>query len=361
MSERDIPMPDEVLAANQQRDAIRSRECPDCHVCGSPGKPLYADLQDRLYSAPGKWRLSECTNKEYGMLWLNPMPIEEDIIRAYQEYYTHTTTTQKSWVRHSLKPYLGRGYTAARYGYDILGVTRFQKLLASLGLFFWAGHLPFDYDVMHLSAQHRGKLLEVGFGRGTALRNMAALGWDAYGVDFDPIAVENALKDGLNVRQGSLQEQDYPDKFFDAVTMAHVIEHVHNPRTTFEECYRILKPGGVFVSITPNVHSIGHRLFKSDWFPLEPPRHLYLFTPSALKRLALKAGFSEAKIKTSRRGVYVTYLWSMSIRRTGRANMYVHSNPLQERLFALCANAIELLHSKVATQYGGEMILIAKK
>jgi len=355
-------MPDEVLIATQQTDVMHSRERSDCHVCGSPGKPLYADLQDRLFSAPGKWQLSKCTNPECGTLWLNPMPIEEDIIHAYQEYYTHTATdTRGSSLKQHLKSYLKMGYTASRYGYDISGVTALQKLIAPLALFFVVGHLQFDYDLMHLPACYKGKLLEVGFGGGDALRNMASLGWEAYGVDFDPIAVENALKAGLQVRQGNLEEQGYADDFFNAVTMSHVIEHVHNPRAVLQETYRILKQGGAFVAITPNVNSIGHRLFKRAWFPLEPPRHLHLFTPQAIKRLALEAGFREVEVKTSRRDVYNTYLRSMSIRRTGRAHMDQYANPPQERLFALCAKAFELLQAKVINLCGGELILIARK
>src|SRR5690242_5713387 len=94
-----------------QNDTIRSRECPDCYVCGSPGQRLYSDLQDRLFSAPGKWNLSQCTNAECGTVWLNPMPLEEDIIRAYQDYYTHTAAdNQATSFKQRIKPYLKMGY-----------------------------------------------------------------------------------------------------------------------------------------------------------------------------------------------------------------------------------------------------------
>jgi hypothetical protein len=44
--------------------------------------------------------------------------------------------------------------------------------------------------------------------------------------------------------------------------------------------------------ITPNVASLGHRLFKRDWIHLDPPRHLHLFTCRSLAVLAERAGFS---------------------------------------------------------------------
>jgi 2-polyprenyl-3-methyl-5-hydroxy-6-metoxy-1,4-benzoquinol methylase len=290
------------------------------------------------------------------------MPLEEDIILAYQDYYTHSPANiRRSSFKQHLSYYLKMGYTAARYGYDIPGVNRLQKSVASIALLFAAGHLQYDYNLMHLPAHLKGKLLEIGFGDAKALKNMASLGWEAYGVDFDPIAVENALKAGLKVQQGNLEEQGYSGQFFNAVTMSHVIEHVPDPQAILKECYRILKQGGVFVAITPNVDSLGHRIFKSAWSELEPPRHLHIFTPRALKRLALEAGFTEVTIKTSRRDIYYTYLRSMSIRRTGRAHMREYHNPPAEKVFALGARLVELLQAKVTTQYGGEMILIARK
>lgn len=349
----------------EQNDSIRSQDRPNCYVCGSVGRSLYTDLQDRLFTAPGKWDLSQCTNPECGMLWLNPMPIQEDIIRAYQDYYTHAPANPANIAQPSLKQrlkgYLKQGYTAAHYGYDLPSVNTLQKWAASCALFLLAGHTQFDYDLMYLPASLKGKLLEVGFGGAAALKNMASLGWEAHGVDFDPVAVENASKAGLAVRQGSLEDQNYPEQFFDAVTMNHLIEHVYEPRTMLKECYRILKPGGMLVAITPNVNSITHKLFKDAWFSLEPPRHLHMFTPQALQRIAREAGFKEVQAKTSRRDTYNIYLRSMTIRATKHAHPNTNPNPFTERLLAYGMKNLELLQSKVTTQFGSEMILFARK
>ena len=47
-------------------------------------------------------------------------------------------------------------------------------------------------NVFHLPARPGGELLEIGFGNGVRLSRMAALGWQAVGVDFDPQSVRNA-------------------------------------------------------------------------------------------------------------------------------------------------------------------------
>jgi hypothetical protein len=68
---------------------IRSHPCPACYLCGSLGKPLYEGLTDKLFEAPGMWNLRRCVEHGCGLVWLDPMPFEQDIEKAYQTYYTH--------------------------------------------------------------------------------------------------------------------------------------------------------------------------------------------------------------------------------------------------------------------------------
>ncbi len=44
---------------------------------------------------------------------------------------------------------------------------------------------------------------------------------------------------------------NFPNDFFDYVTMLAVIEHLPHPGTAFREVHRILKPGGKFIFTTP--------------------------------------------------------------------------------------------------------------
>jgi hypothetical protein len=65
---------------------IRSRPFPECSLCGTRGEPLYAGLTDRLFGAPGEWNLKCCSNSGCGLIWLDPMPLEDDIGKAYENY-----------------------------------------------------------------------------------------------------------------------------------------------------------------------------------------------------------------------------------------------------------------------------------
>jgi hypothetical protein len=77
----------------QSDNKIRTYSIKNCYICGSQGELLYQDLKDRIFSAPGKWNFLKCPNFECGLMWLDPMPLKEDIFRAYQNYFTHKDTS----------------------------------------------------------------------------------------------------------------------------------------------------------------------------------------------------------------------------------------------------------------------------
>jgi SAM-dependent methyltransferase len=202
--------------------------------------------------------------------------------------------------------------------------------------------------------------LELGPGAGHLLDELRHLGWEVEGADTDPEAVRNATLKGLSVSLGSLEELRYPDDWFDAICMSHVVEHLHDPLLTIKECYRILKPGGRLTLITPNALSLGHRLFGSSWFPLEPPRHLHIFTRQNMRVLLQKAGFVDSTVFTTIRDADGLYVASRSIRRSGRFRMHSRQ-PRSEKILGRLFQVLEWALLKVLSDQGEELSAVARK
>ena len=268
-----------------------------CPVCsGKESRVLYTGLRDlTLFCAPGIWVLRECTACKSA--YLGPRPTPASMHLAYQNYHTHSESVRLPaeslrGVRW-LQRVLANGYKNWQFGTNLQPSS-------------WAGIpvaflLPTLRAVLNRQYRHLptlpegGRLLDVGFGDGSFLANVQAIGWDAVGLDFDADVVKNARQRGLKVHEGSVEEFTGEDDSFDVITMCHVIEHLYDPVASLKACHRLLKPGGLIWIETPNISSLGRIRFKQYWRGLEPPRHLVLFNKESLASALHGAGFEAVK------------------------------------------------------------------
>lgn len=340
---------------------IRAAPRSQCYLCDRPGSVIYENLPDRLFGTTGTWTLVQCPGPDCGLIWLDPMPLEEDIAKAYRHYYTHSDTA-RDHASLPLRLFMAakQGYLARTYGYQDEEPSLGKGLAGQLLYLHPGRRAVIDFNVMWLKPVVQGRLLDVGCGGGEFLGFMQNLGWQVEGVDFDAEAAKNATDKGVHVHVGSLEAQKFAEDTFDAVTMSHFIEHVHHPRQLIEECWRILKPGGRLVMVTPNTGSYGHRLYRDKWMHLDPPRHLHLFNTNTLRRVTESAGFSGVEVFTSIRDAYGMFIGSSSIRRCGSYVMGSRQ-PLYMRLWARIMEIFEWVVTKFRPQAGEEVVLIAVK
>lgn len=275
---------------NQQWPADGLEDVSVCPVCGeSANRVLYESLVDRaFFCAPGEWTLYQCVSCEAA--YLNPRPNQETIGLAYSSYYTHSAAPEVEHVadkgRKRRRIAARNGYINAQYGYNLepaWGNGRWLTTAARCGAERWIRHLPFGGK--------DARLLDLGCGNGAFLAQMRVAGWHVTGLDLDERAVQAAQSVGLDVRCGELKESTFPPASFDVITLNHVIEHLPHPVETLSICQRLLRSGGVIWIGTPNLSSRGHEVFGRDWFALDPPRHLVIFTPKSLRIALERAGF----------------------------------------------------------------------
>ncbi|HAY21661.1 MAG TPA: hypothetical protein DCY27_05750 [Desulfobacterales bacterium] len=192
------------MASRRREEEIRSQPCPDCYLCASPGDPLYFGLKDRLFGAPGVWNLKRCPNAACRLVWLDPMPREEEIGKAYKNYYTHQNNiAKKNRPFRQAYDYIKKGYLSWRFGYSTAQSTC-QKLLGTLLFMHPYRRTTIDREMMFLKYRPGGVLLDVGCGSGEKMALFQSLGWQTAGIDLDELAIMQARKKGLEVRSGKL-------------------------------------------------------------------------------------------------------------------------------------------------------------
>lgn len=342
---------------------ITSFALSHCILCSTKGYPLYTQLMDHLFGAPGRWNIKRCPRPDCGLGWLDPMPTQEDISIAYKNYYTHLSLNNQDGHKKSFISFLYRyvttGYLSHKFSYDISD-SFLQKLIGRSLIFFPYYRLATERDILSINAQLNGRLLDVGCGSGVFMQRMNSLGWQTQGIDTDSVAIEQAQKKGLQVFLGNLDSQYFASDYFDVITANHVFEHVHDPIGFLKEIYRILRPGGKMILVTPNFNSLGHKFFKKAWRGLEPPRHLFLYSPNSIQSLAKIIGMTKISIHTTAVGASAIYKASRTIAVKDSFSVMDKFN-FFERLQAWFFFWIELNLLKVNPYGGEELVLLAEK
>lgn len=156
-----------------------------------------------------------------------------------------------------------------------------------------------------------GRCLDVGCATGFFLEVAQARGWDVWGADYSPYAVEVALKkfDQYRIHCGGFESAGHPAAFFDLVTMFDVLEHLRDPRRALAEAARITRREGLLLLTTPNVSGLMRRLMGRFW-PHYKVEHLYYFGPGALRSLLEDAGYRLLLMKPNTKVLSFRYLSS---------------------------------------------------
>jgi 2-polyprenyl-3-methyl-5-hydroxy-6-metoxy-1,4-benzoquinol methylase len=296
-------------------DGVRATAVPTCYLCGSGGNVTARGLRDQWFDVPGVWSRRICSSCQ--LAWLDPRPIADDIGKLYTQYFTHQTGTDGLDSRGPIAE-LKRSVLARSFGYKASAGSAWQRVGRA------ASHFGIIRDrvgatVLWLGERQRGSLLDIGCGNGDFLVQMKALGWEVAGVEPDPAAASVAKERlGGVISAGTLESADFGGATFDAITLSHVIEHVADPVGLLAQCRSLLTERGRVIVVTPNLHSLGRKLFGSDWRGWDVPRHLFLFSPESLATTAKKAGFHRVRVRTTSRAASAIWNASWLLRKKGR-------------------------------------------
>lgn len=118
-------------------------------------------------------------------------------------------------------------------------------------------------DIILKLAGKNVKILDVGCYDGSIAEFLKRNGNKVFGIDSSLEAMKLTKAKGIDCIKGDINEEItfIRDNSFDIVLAAEVIEHVLNPGDFIEQAKRILKKGGTLILTTPNLASLGRRLY----------------------------------------------------------------------------------------------------
>ena len=180
---------------------------------------------------------------------------------------------------------------------------------------YFAGHdsLAKERAGQRLAAQaegllgRKGRLLELGCGRGELLKGAAQAGWEVRGVDMTPAFAETASE--LGIELSSAETARSLDQSHDFVILAAILEHLYDPRACLLKVRASLVSGGLVFIDVPNECGLWARMGNAymklrgrDWAvnlsPTFPPYHVVGFCPRSLRRLLAATGFEVVSLRT---------------------------------------------------------------
>jgi 2-polyprenyl-3-methyl-5-hydroxy-6-metoxy-1,4-benzoquinol methylase len=236
-----------------------------CPVCGSLNIAAALTAKDHTVSQQdfSIWHCSNCTAR-----FTQDVP-EQNAIGAYYQsdnYISHSDT--KKGIVNSL--------------YHLV---RKRTLNAKLKL------------ITNEVGMMKGALLDIGCGTGAFLNTMKTAGWGITGLEPDDTARTKA-KELYGI------EPQSPEKLFalqagayHAITMWHVLEHVHELHAYIKQLHELLTPKGKIFIAVPNYTSKDADIYKENWAAYDVPRHLYHFSPQSMEQLLITYNLKLTAIK----------------------------------------------------------------
>ena len=259
-----------------------------CPLCGDKAVAGYKAIQDYSVSGETFW-LWDC--RKCGLRFTVPAPAPDQIGAYYQsEGYISHSDTREGFIN---KVYhIARDYMLGQKRRMVEAVTSSRRLL------------------------------DIGCGTGYFLGHLKARGFETVGVEVDENARAYARnRFGLDVYAPEVLENGKMEGPFGAVTLWHVLEHVHDPGLYLNRVADLLPKGGSLLIAVPNFTSFDAGWYDTLWAGYDVPRHLWHFRPDTLIRLVSGHGFALHAQKSLPLDPYYVALLSEKYKKSGVVGM----------------------------------------
>lgn len=253
-----------------------SEELVQCPICDSDTFHRYMEVTD-WFLTKERFLLVKCSN--CGLIFINPRPDITEI----SPYYC-----SDDYISHGLKN--------TKLIDKIYGFIRQRSI-----------RMKFNLIRPHMSGLN---ILDIGCGTGEFLSYCQIKGMTVRGVEPNERGRAFAIKNNLTVSD-HLNFVDINPGSIDAITMWHVIEHIHDLRGTLLKINEYLNSMGVLIIAVPNSNSFDAEFFKEHWAAYDVPRHIYHFSKQNITHLAESFGFKVIKVVPQKFDAYYVSMLSL--------------------------------------------------
>ena len=254
-----------------------------CLDCGGRLEKILEDVVDTRFGISDAYTICRC--ELCGLEQTTPLPSPEELTDLYAAHYNFGG---------------GRG--------GLYGWLR-EWFLSSVFYRLW---IVIDGDISFHGIKGTGRLVDIGCNEGRGLCLYRVNGFDAEGLEINPVAAAVARQKGFVVHEGDIAGFS-PDDLFDVAVLSNVLEHALDPKSLLARLHNILKPGGEVWITCPNSDSLLRRIFGRFWINWHVPFHIVHFSPATLARILEENGFRLHEAGQATPSLWVTHSLIASI------------------------------------------------
>ena len=241
----------QTLSLLKIKNNLTSRYCPIC-----------SSKESRLFLKAPVYDFVKC--KECNMVYANKVLKQEIALKLYKK-----SILDCCWGEtYKLHQQIGHNSKVERKLKDILKHTTTQDSLLDIGC---------NQGIFLNKAKHYFKKCE--------------------GIEVNKKTAKIAMNNGLKIHTKPIESLKIR-KSYDVIVIDQLLEHIYDLNNFILHVKKILKKDGVLFISTPNLDSLGFRLFKEHHMQVYSWFHINLFTLDTLKKLLTKYGLKIKKLGT---------------------------------------------------------------
>ncbi len=283
------------ISASENSDLLTFTQTRRCEICNSRElTPLYP--LEMMHGLEGPFFYIHC--QSCGSTY------QPEKLKDYSKYYSDSYYSFQYKEPSTFKAQLRKLKRKLRNRYYYFSAGLSGKILALMR------PKPINHLSHHITLRLDMEILEIGSGSGELLHEIAELGVKkVIGIDpFIPKAI--TYKNNARVYKASIDQLNdlFIEQKFDLIMFNHSLEHSPTPFEDLQKVTKFLKRDGEILLRFPVSGSKLSDHYGKNWWSLDAPRHVYLFSNRSVEILANKC---ELKVKrTHYEGTIDDYLAS---------------------------------------------------